>query len=165
MDMTGNTLLITGGGSGIGRGLAESFHALGNQVLIAGRRESLLEETVAANPGMRHMTFDQSDAESIRSFTSRVSSEHPDLNVLINNAGIQRREDLTTGELSDAEETVMTNLLGPIRLTAALLPSLLLQPRAVIINVSSALAFMPQTITRGHFLLRPTPERIRDNQF
>ena len=113
MNLTNNTLLITGGGSGIGRGLAESFHALGNRIIIAGRRQSVLEETAAANPGMQFLTFDQDDAESIRDFAQRLILEHPGLNVLVNNAGIQRVEDLTRGSLADTEATVTTNLLGP----------------------------------------------------
>jgi uncharacterized oxidoreductase len=143
MDITGNTILVTGGGSGIGRGLAESFHALGNQVIIAGRRRQLLEEAVAANPGMRYLTLDQGDSDAIRSFAVRLKQEYPGLNVVINNAGIQRAEDLTKGELADAEATIATNLLGPIRLTAALLPALMAQPRSAILNVSSGLAFVP----------------------
>lgn len=138
---------MTGGGSGIGRGLAESFHALGNHVIIAGRRKQLLEETVAANPGMQSLVLDIDSADAIRSFAARLTQDYPGLNVVINNAGIQRTEDLTKGGLADTEATVTTNLLGPIRLTAALLPCLMAQPRAAIVNVSSALGFVPQTMT------------------
>lgn len=143
----GNTILITGGGSGIGRGLAESFHALGNQVIIAGRRKHLLEKTTAANPGMKSLTFDVSNAASIHDFAAQVAAEFPSLNVLINNAGIMRREKLLEGKLGDAEAIVTTNLLGPVRLTAALLPQLEKQPHSVIMNVSSGLAFVPLALT------------------
>jgi uncharacterized oxidoreductase len=150
MQNTGNTILITGGGSGIGRGLAEALHQLGNQVIIAGRRKSTLEEVCAKNPGMKLLTLDIEDRSAIRSFTGRLSSEFPALNVLINNAGIMRAEDLQhqQDDLSDAEAIITTNLLGPIRLTAALLPLLRKQPHSTIINVSSGLAFVP---------LAPTP--------
>jgi len=139
MDLTSNTILITGGGSGIGRGLAESFHALGNEVIIAGRREQQLKETVAANPGMQYLILDQGNAEAIGTFATRLLEEYPRLNVVINNAGIQRMENLIGGEIADAEAMVGINLLGPMRLTAALMPGLMAQPRATILNVSSAL--------------------------
>ncbi len=149
MDITGNTILITGGGSGIGRGLAEAFHAAGDKVVIAGRRREALEETVAAHPGMTFQTLDIEDPDAIRSFAAAVSKDHPQLNVLINNAGVMRAEDLLAEpfDLADAEATITTNLLGPIRLTAALLPHLRQQPRATIINVSSGLAFVPLAMT------------------
>jgi uncharacterized oxidoreductase len=142
MQLTGNTILITGGGSGIGRGLAEAFHALDNQVVIAGRRESLLREVVAVNPSMEYLVFDQGSAAGIDALAGEVRAQFPKLNVLINNAGIQRVEDLTSGDASDAEATIATNLLGPIRLTAALVRQLTSQPRAAILNVSSALAML-----------------------
>jgi uncharacterized oxidoreductase len=148
MNLTGNTILITGGGSGIGRGLAQELHALGNLVVIAGRRRHALEETTAANPGMKSLTLDIEDPAAIRAFAAQVATEFPALNVLINNAGIMRAEDLLEQkDLTDAEATVTTNLLGPIRLTAALLPHLRKQPRAAIVNVSSGLAFVPLALT------------------
>jgi uncharacterized oxidoreductase len=145
MKLTGNTILITGGGSGIGRGLAEAFHALGNKVIIAGRRQSVLDETTDANPGMACVTFDINDPKSIHSFTEEMIEFHPELNVLINNAGISRREDLKTQPetLDNSEAIISTNVLGPIRLMAAFLPHLQKQSRATIINVSSGLAFVP----------------------
>ncbi len=149
MKTTGNTILITGGGSGIGRGLAEAFHRLGNQVIIAGRKQRALDETTTANPGMKSVTLDVSDPKSIQSFATQVTKDYPSLNVLINNAGIMRPENLleASNDLSTAEKTVTTNLLGPIRLTAALLPSLRKQPRATIMTVSSGLAFVPFAVT------------------
>jgi uncharacterized oxidoreductase len=148
MKLTGNTILITGGASGIGRGLAEELHKLGNQVIVAGRRKQALDETTAANPGMRSVAFDVQNAVSILDFAAQVTAELPTLNVLINNAGIMRRENLLAQEyLADAEATVATNLLGPIRLTAALLPHLKQQPHSAIMNVSSGLAFVPLVFT------------------
>jgi uncharacterized oxidoreductase len=149
MNLSGNTILITGGGSGIGRGLAEAFHALGNQVVIAGRRQSALDETTNANPGMRSLKLDIEHSGTIRAFAAKIVGEFPSLNVLINNAGIMRAEKLLSQQpdLADAEAIVTTNLLGPIRLTAALLPHLQNQPHATIMNVSSGLAFLPLTLT------------------
>lgn len=147
MQMSNNTILITGGGSGIGRGLAEAFQALGNQVIIAGRRKQLLDETTAANPGMKAEVLDIENADSIQSFAARMAKDYPNLNSVIHNAGIMRTEDLHSGRVADAEAMVTTNLLGPIRLTAALMPQLLGQPRAAIMTVSSGLAFAPLAMT------------------
>jgi len=149
MDTTGNTILVTGGGSGIGRGLAEAFHALGNHVIIAGSRKQALDETTSANPGMTSVTLDIEDPASIRSFAKQIARDYPGLNVLVNNAGIMRAEKLRAqpDDLADAEATIATNLLGPIRLTAALLPLLEKQARSAIMNVSSGLAFVPLALT------------------
>jgi uncharacterized oxidoreductase len=150
MQTSGNTILITGGGSGIGRGLAEALQAAGNHVIISGRRKALLEEVVEASPGMKSLVLDIEDRSSIRAFASRLASEFPALNVLINNAGIMRPENLLDqqDDLSDAEAIVTTNLFGPIRMTAALLPLLRKHDSSTIINVTSGLAFVP---------LAPTP--------
>ena len=149
MNLTGNTILITGGGSGIGRGLAEELHKLGNHVVIAGRRRHALDETIAANPGMQALQLDIENPAAIRAFAAEVTERFPALNVLVNNAGIMRAEKLLAQQedLADAEAIVTTNLLGPIRLTAALMPHLKQQPHAVIMNVSSGLAFLPLALT------------------
>ncbi|MGP8251868.1 MAG: SDR family oxidoreductase, partial [Terracidiphilus sp.] len=114
-----------------------------------GRRQGALDETTAANPGMRSLTLDIESPDAIRSFAAQVAGEFPSLNVLINNAGIMRAEKLLAQQpdLADAEAIVTTNLLGPIRLTAAFLPHLEKQPRAAIMNVSSGLAFLPLSLT------------------
>ena len=149
MNPTGNTILITGGGSGIGRALAEAFHKLGNRVVIAGRRRSVLAEVAAANPGMAYAELDIDDPVAIRAFAARITAEHPALNVLINNAGIMKPEDLASDRYdpAEAEAIIGTNLLGPIRLTAALLPHLRAQPRSAVVNVTSGLAFVPLVAT------------------
>jgi uncharacterized oxidoreductase len=124
MRLNGNTMLITGGGSGIGRALAHEFHALGNRVIVSGRNATALEAVTAAHPGMKSLTLDMTDTAGIRNFAARVIRENPDLNVLINNAGIMVPEDLLSQseDLVIADSTIATNLLGPIHLTAALLP-------------------------------------------
>lgn len=149
MKTTGNTMLITGGGSGIGRALAEAFHRLGNKIIIAGRRKEALDATTKANPGMESMVLDVEDAAAIRTFAKEVVAAHPTLDVLVNNAGIMRAEDLLAGgeTFPEAEPIITTNLLGPIRLTAALLPALRARPHATIMNVTSGLAFVPLAMT------------------
>ena len=147
MQLRDNTILITGGGRGIGRGLAEAFHAEGNKVIIAGRGKKALEETVSANPGMKAAVVDMADGDSIVRLAEQMKRDYPALNVVILNAGIMRTELVQSGGLDDAEAIVATNLLGPIRLTAALLPMLLSKPRAAIMTVSSGLAFVPLAVT------------------
>jgi uncharacterized oxidoreductase len=144
MNQTGNTILITGGGSGIGRELARRFHDAGNTVIVAGRRSDALEETIAGRPAMHALTLDVEDPAAITAFAARLVQDHPALNVLINNAGIMRIEDLTaTRDLADAEATIVTNLLAPIRLSNALVDHLRGRPGAAIVNVTSGLAFVP----------------------
>src|SRR5688572_6511788 len=145
MNPSQQTILITGGGSGIGRALAEAFHARGSKVIIAGRRQAALDPVTRAHPGMASLVLDIESPAAIRDFASRLLAQHPALNAVIHNAGIMRAEQLRAGDghLADAEATVATNLLGPIRLNAALLPHLLAQPSATIMTVSSGLAFIP----------------------
>ncbi|MBX4899688.1 MULTISPECIES: SDR family oxidoreductase [Rhizobium] len=144
MHLSGNTILITGGGSGIGKALAQRLHDLGNTVIIAGRRKEALEAAASALPRMHWLTLDVETPESISAFAERAIAEYPTINALINNAGIMRTEALDQSrDLSDAEATITTNLLGPIRLTNALIDHLTKQPNAWIVNVSSGLAFVP----------------------
>jgi uncharacterized oxidoreductase len=145
MHLTDNTILITGGTSGIGRALAEVFHQRGNQVIIAGRRQALLNEITAAHPGMRGMRLDAEDPRAVDVFARQVQEQFLELNVLINNAGISRPEDLTahTVDLSVARSIIQTNIVGVLHLTAALLPTLKQQPASTIITTTSGLAFLP----------------------
>lgn len=149
MKITGNTILITGGGSGIGRALAEAFHQRGNHVVVAGRRAAALEEVAKANPGIATAVVDVNDPKDIARFAAEITRNHSSLNVLINNAGIMVPEDWR-GEVVNtdvAEATIGTNLLAPIRLIAALLPVLHKQASSTVVNVSSGLAFLPLTLT------------------
>lgn len=144
MQMTGNTIFITGGTSGIGRGLAEAFHKLGNKVIVAGRRRALLDEVTTANPGIDGIELDIADAADIERVAGRLTQAYPTLNVLINNAGIMPFDD-AGGPIDDAtsRKIIDTNLLGPIRLTSALIGHLKAQPRATVIHNTSILAYVP----------------------
>src|SRR6476660_5716767 len=147
MILTGNTIFITGGGSGIGRGLAEALHKGGNLVIISGRRRSHLEATTKANPGMASVELDLQDPKSIASAAKKLIAQYPKLNVLINNAGIMQIDD-AAGVIDDAllVSTVNTNLLGSIRVTSALIEHLQNQPSAIIYN-TSVLGYVPLAIT------------------
>ncbi|QIK79377.1 SDR family NAD(P)-dependent oxidoreductase [Sphingomonas piscis] len=147
MKSSGNTILITGGGSGIGRELAQRFHDLGNTVIVTGRRRSALEETVAGRDKLHAAELDVTDPQAIQDFARSVLAQHPGLNVIINNAGIMRDEPLDRGrDLNDAEETVTTNILGPIRVTNAFIDHLIACGDGTIVNVTSGLAFVPFTL-------------------
>ena len=148
MKLQGNTIFITGGGSGIGRGLAEALHKLGNQVIISGRRKSHLDTTTKANPGMASVELDIANPASIAAVAKKLVTEFPDLNVLINNAGIMQLDN-AAGEIDDLllTSTVTTNVLGPIRLTSALIDHLKKQSTATVIYNTSVLAFVPLALT------------------
>lgn len=144
MRMTGNTILITGGGSGIGEALAHRFHDLGNTVIIAGRRQEALEKAKAGRDNIHAVQADMDDAAAVADFAKRVIADFPAVNVLINNAGIMRQEDIGSArDLADAEATITTNLLGPIRLIDAMVNHLSTQKDAALVNVTSGLAFVP----------------------
>jgi uncharacterized oxidoreductase len=178
MRMTGNTIFITGGTSGIGRALAEAFHKLGNTVIIGGRRKALLDEVVAGKPGMHGVELDITDPAHIDRAASRLVEQFPELNVLINNAGIMPFDD-AAGQIKEdvMHATIATNLLGPIRMTSALIGHLKSRPDAVIINNTSVLAFVPLASTAVYsatkaalhsyslsqrFMLRETNVRVRE---
>lgn len=144
MKISGNTILLTGGGSGIGRELAQRWHDLGNQVIITGRRLDALAQTAQDRDGIHPYVLDITDASAVSQFAAMIVAKHPALNFLVNNAGIMLHEDIsTTRDLSDAQDMITTNVLGPIRLIDALVDHLKATPDSVIINVTSGLAFVP----------------------
>lgn len=148
MKLTGNTILITGGTSGIGRALAEAFHERGNDVIIAGRRQHLLDEIVKEHPGMQGFKLDVLDAGAVNTFTANIRRQFPDLNVLINNAGMTRQQDLTAStDVSVSHSIIETNIISVLHLTAELLPILKKHKQSTIVTTTSGLAFVP----RGKF--------------
>lgn len=152
MNISGNTIFIPGATSGIGLALARALRAKGNTVIVGGRRTALLREIAAEDAGIHTVRIDTTDADSIRTAASEVLSAHPDLNVLITMAGVMRVEDWSTpsGFLATAEETISTNVLGPIRLIGAFIEHLRSVPDATIVTVSSGLAFAPLRATPSY---------------
>ncbi|QXI24920.1 SDR family NAD(P)-dependent oxidoreductase [Pseudomonas iranensis] len=149
MKLEANTIFITGGTSGIGRALAEALHQRGNKVIIAGRRQTLLAEIAQANPGIDTVQLDINDAQQIKDVAAEVIRRHPSLNVIINNAGIMPFDNAGSGDYDDAQAVALlqTNLLGPVRVSAAFVEHLKRQPEAYIINNSSVLAYLPLATT------------------
>ncbi len=144
MKNTGNTILVTGGGSGIGQALAHRWHDAGNHVIITGRRQQALKEAIAGRARMAAYVLDVTAADAVDAFVKKILAEHPALNVLVNNAGIYSAEKVTAQrDLADAAAMIETNVLGPIRMTNAFIDHLRTQADAVILNVSSGLAFVP----------------------
>lgn len=147
MKMTDNTILVTGGTSGIGRALAEALHDRGNRVIVAGRRQALLDEMTSDRARMAGVPLDLADPTSLSRFASVIRTRFPDLNVLVANAGISSMEDIVNSwDLSAAEAMVETNILGTLRVVGALLPDLKRQPDAVIMATTSNLGFVPKAV-------------------
>lgn len=144
METKGNTILITGGTSGIGLGLAEEFSRLGNKVIICGRRENRLKEIHEKNPSIIIKRCDVSIEKERKELIDWVISEYPDFNILINNAGIQtgQKIDLTM-DLQKVQQEIETNLTAPIHLCALAIDHLKSKQNSFIINISSGLAYVP----------------------
>lgn len=145
MELTGNTILVTGGTSGIGRALAVALHEAGNTVIVAGRRQNLLDEIEKKHPGIAGVQLDQSDSASLPRFAQEIQERFPKLNVLFNNAGMAQIENYKadTVDSSVAKRTITTNIVGVVELTAALLPHLRKQPKSTLMVTTSGLAFVP----------------------
>jgi len=143
MKLAGNTVLITGGATGIGFVLAEAFLKEGSIVLVCGRREARLAEAKKRHPALHTRVSDITKEEDRRSLGEWAISHN--VNVLINNAGMQREVDFTRGlqALTEGDNEIRCNLEGPLFLTALLVPHLLSRQNAAIINVSSGLGFIP----------------------
>jgi uncharacterized oxidoreductase len=144
MDLGSNTILITGGASGIGRALAERFLQAGSEVIVCGRRVDKLRDAQGRHPRLVIRACDVAlDRERLALFRWAVA-EFPRLNVLVNNAGIQRRLQLTAEEeWQQTRQEIAINLEAPVHLSRLFIPHLLRQTRPVIVNVTSGLAFAP----------------------
>jgi uncharacterized oxidoreductase len=145
MNMTGNTILVTGGASGIGLALAERFLRRGNEVIICGRREEKLQEAKEKFPKLHTRVCDISDPFNRQLLIEGVKNDFPNLNILVNNAGIQQRVDLlnATDEWNYYHQEISANQEAPIHLSMLLIPQLIQKKYAAIINVTSGLAFVP----------------------
>jgi uncharacterized oxidoreductase len=148
LKLTSNTILITGGASGIGYELTKQLTALGNTILITGRDQAKMDRAKAAFPSIRTFRSDVSDPHAIASLYEQVTTEFPELNILINNAGIMLKINVhdKAGSLEDITREIEINLSGPIRMVKQFLPHLKTKPEAAIMNVSSGLAFVPLPI-------------------
>ena len=144
MKITGNTILITGGTSGIGRAFAEKFLEHGNKVIICGRREDRLDEMKKKNDGIITRVCDVQDKDQRKLLAEWVIKNYPETNVLINNAGVQLLADLTKEvDLDRVYQEVEINLIAPVHLTSLFAQHLSSKNEAAIINISSGLAFAP----------------------
>lgn len=142
MNLKSDTILITGGTSGIGLEMAKQLLALGNTVIITGRDISKLESTKKELPSVHIYQNDVSDSMAICELYAKVTANFPKLNILINNAGIMRAIDFNNTEYDKICDEIDINLCGPIRMAQQFLPHLKKQPEAAIVNVSSGLAFI-----------------------
>ncbi len=148
MELAGRTVLITGGTSGIGLGLAEALHKEGSRVVICGRDAGKLKKAEKAIPGVAAIPCDVGDAAGRRALAEEVLRRFPELDILVNNAGIQYYVDLKLGACpTDAGDEIEINLRAPIDLVRLFLPHLLGRPESAIVNVGSGLAFMPMPAT------------------
>lgn len=144
MELGGNTVLITGGTSGIGWAFAEAFLQAGSQVIVCGRREERLKALQEAHPKLAVRVCDVSRAAEREELAGWTTTNFPKTNILINNAGVQLAADLTRPvDLRRIYEEVDTNLIAPLHLASLMAPHLAAQPQAAIVNISSGLAFAP----------------------
>jgi uncharacterized oxidoreductase len=144
MRLTDNTFLITGGSSGIGMALAERLLELGNEVIVTARGEAALQDLKRKHPALHIKVSDAGSADDRRTLVSEVTREFPRLNVLINNAGIQRKVDVPANEpWEETGREIDINLAAPIHMSALLIPHLSTRADAHIVNITSGLAFVP----------------------
>jgi uncharacterized oxidoreductase len=149
MELSNRTVLVTGGTSGIGLGIAEAFHRSKSKVIVCGRNKKKLSRVEARFPDITALSCDLGDAGQRKALATDVLRRFPDLDILVNNAGIQRYIDLKKGldELKSGEDEITINFVSPVELTSLFIDHLMKRPSAAIINVSSGLGFMPMLDT------------------
>jgi len=144
MNLSNNTVLITGGSTGIGLAIAEQYLNAGSKVIICARKQEKLDEAKQKFPAIITYLCDVQDKSQRESLAKKVIADFPDLNILVNNAGIQRQNNFLKGaDMVSATEEITTNFLAPIHLTSLFIPHLLSKSNAAIINISSGLGFVP----------------------
>ncbi|MBX9769180.1 MAG: SDR family NAD(P)-dependent oxidoreductase, partial [Bdellovibrionales bacterium] len=145
MELSGNTILITGGTSGIGLEMVRQFSVLGNTILVTGRNQAKLDQAKKQFPKIHTFQSDVSDPKAINELYEKVIKQFPELNILINNAGVMKTVNLhdTSDDLLQLTNEIDVNLHGPIRMTKKFLTHLKTKKSAAIVNVSSGLAFVP----------------------
>lgn len=146
MNLSDNTVLVTGGGSGIGLALAKAFAMHNSMVVVCGRNTKKLDKAQSDHPAIVGLPCNIADDKDQQRLVEHIANHYPNLNILINNAGIQHNDDFsdTTSHIANIEEEVNTNFLGHVKLTDRLLPILLSHPRSAVVNVTSALAWVPK---------------------
>jgi uncharacterized oxidoreductase len=149
MELSNRTVLVTGGTSGIGLGIAEAFERFKSKVIVCGRNKKKLSRVKERFPDITALSCDLGDAEQRKNLATDVLRRFPDLDILVNNAGIQRYIDLKKGldELKSGEDEITINFVSPVELTSLFIGHLMKRPSAAIINVSSGLGFMPMLDT------------------
>jgi len=149
VNLSNRTVLITGGSSGIGLGMAEAFHNRGSTVVLCGRDKQRLAATAERLPGVIALTCDLADKQQRSEFAAEVLGRFPALDILVNNAGIQRYVDLRKGypELTCGEDEITVNFVAVVELTALFIEHLLTRPSAAVVNISSGLGFRPMLST------------------
>ncbi|WP_402465540.1 SDR family oxidoreductase [Isoptericola aurantiacus] len=164
MDITRSTVFIPGATSGIGLALAVALHDQGSTVVVGGRRTDRLAQIAAEHPGIDTVTIDTTDPASIDDAARTVLGRHPDLDTIVAMAGIMQVEDWhrPEGFLASAERTIVTNVLGPIRLIGAFVEHLQRRPRATIVTVSSGLAFVPLAATPSYDASKAAVHRLSE---
>jgi uncharacterized oxidoreductase len=149
MKLSNRTVLVTGGTGGIGLGMAEAFHRSGSRVIVCGRDRKKLSMVGKKFPGITPLPCDVGDVRQRKNLAAEVLRRFPELDTLVNNAGIQRYIDLKKGydELKSGEDEIAINFVSVVELTALFIGHLMSRPSAAVINVSSGLGFMPMLDT------------------